>query len=100
MMHPRKSAKVCRAGVIQTFEFTYELCWKFMKRWLAENISPMAVDGIPRKELFRLAAESRLIADFNAWNDHHRARTLTSHTYDQRTAEIYLSSRSISRGCS
>jgi len=23
-----------RSGAIQHFEFTYERCWKFMKRWL------------------------------------------------------------------
>jgi len=26
----------CHAAVIQNFEFTYELCWKFMKRGLKE----------------------------------------------------------------
>ena len=39
--------EVIRAGVIQSFEFTYELCWKFMKRWLEDNIGSAYVDGVP-----------------------------------------------------
>lgn len=78
---------VIRAGVIQNFEFTYELCWKFMKRWLEINVSGETVDGLTRKELFRIAAEHRLIADVEAWFSYHKARNETAHTYDKKKAD-------------
>lgn len=82
--------EVIRAGVIQNFEFTYELCWKFMKRWLEINIGGAAVDGVSRKELFRMAAESRLISNVGIWFEYNNLRNETAHTYDVKTAqEVY-----------
>ena len=79
-----------RAGVIQCFEFTYELAWKFMKRWLEHDHGSVYVDGITRKSLFRLAAEYQLIDDVSAWFVYHQARNKTSHTYASKTAlEVY-----------
>ena len=78
------------AGVIQNFEFTYELCWKFMKRWLDENIGSTVADGVTRRELFRLSAENKLINDVDKWMEFHRSRNLTSHTYDEKTADEVL----------
>ena len=79
--------RVFVAGVVQSFEFTYELCWKFIKRWLALNVGAVYVDGVTRKELFRMAAEQRLIDDVVAWWAHHKSRNLTSHTYDEEIAQ-------------
>jgi nucleotidyltransferase substrate binding protein (TIGR01987 family) len=77
-----------RAGVIQNFEFTYELCWKFMKRWLSQNASTEeAENSRTRKELFRLAARFGLIDNPLSWFSYGDARNLTSHTYDEDKAE-------------
>jgi nucleotidyltransferase substrate binding protein (TIGR01987 family) len=76
-----------KAGVIQNFEFTYELCWKFMKRWMEINFGASYAEGVARRELFRLACENRLIDDVELWMDFHAARNQTSHTYDEQTAE-------------
>lgn len=76
-----------RAGVIQNFEFTYELSWKFMKRWLKNSLGSSYVEGVSRKELFRLASESGLINDVLKWMEYHDARNETSHTYEEKTAE-------------
>jgi len=84
---PEHEQDVIRAGVIQNFEFTYELCWKFMKRWLETNISPMVADGVTRRELFRLAAESRLIEDVEQWMRYHDVRNQTSHMYEPEIAD-------------
>ncbi len=79
--------EVLQAGVIQNFEFTYELCWKFMKRWLETNLGSVYVDGLSRHELFRLAAEHGLIDETDKWFKYHEARNETSHTYEKAVAE-------------
>lgn len=78
-----------RSGVIQHFEFTFELCWKFMQRWLRQNRAPEDAD-LPRtrKDLFRLAAHHGLIDDPEPWFAYAEARNLTSHTYDLGQAAV------------
>ena len=79
-----------KSGAIKNFEFTYELCWKFMKRWLENTLGTTYVDGISRRELFRIAAENQLITDVDQWMIYHKARNITSHTYDEVRAEEVL----------
>jgi nucleotidyltransferase substrate binding protein (TIGR01987 family) len=81
-----------KSGVIQNFKVAYEQSWKFMKRWLEVNISPDSGDGVARRELFRLSAENRLIADVDLWMEFHTSRNLTSHTYSEYNAEIVFKS--------
>jgi nucleotidyltransferase substrate binding protein (TIGR01987 family) len=83
-------AETLRAGVIQSFEFTYELSWKFMRRWLSLNVAADAAEGASRRELFRISAEHKLLNDVQAWVGFHYARNITSHVYDEDKAEEVL----------
>lgn len=74
------------AGAIQNFESTYELCWKFIKRWLDHNLGSTYVEGVSRRELFRLAQQSRLLDSVEQWMLFHRARNQTSRVYDTKIA--------------
>lgn len=75
-----------RAAVIQAFEFSFELSWKFIKRYL-EQFSIEKVDGFTAKQLFRVAHEQGLIQNVDAWFKYLEKRNLTSHTYDGTVAE-------------
>ena len=78
-----------RAGVIQHFEIVFELCWKFIQRWIRQNRTPEDSD-LPRtrKELFRMAARDGLVADPLPWFEYAEARNLTSHTYHEEQAAV------------
>lgn len=83
-----------RDAVIQRFEYTYELSWKLLKRYLEESLGSATVDAFSRKDLFRVGGEQGLIDDVEAWFAYHRARNETSHTYDEKMAEqIYAVAR-------
>lgn len=75
-----------QAGVIQSFEVAYEQAWKMMKRWIETNLGADTADGVSRRELFRMAAEQKLIDDVDVWMSFHQTRNMTSHTYDLETA--------------
>lgn len=79
--------RLVMSGVVQNFEFTYELCWKFLQRWVQVQRSEDEAQTRTRKDLYRLAARLGLIADPLPWFEYADARNLTSHTYDQERAQ-------------
>ena len=73
-----------RDSVIQRFEFTFELCWKNLKRYL-ESDRPLTDDSV--KGILREAHQRKLISNIEMWFVFHKSRNLTSHTYNASTAE-------------
>lgn len=77
------NSDLTRDGAIQRFEYTFELCWKTMKRLLRSKGSSV---NHP-KDVFREAAADGLIEDVSAWFDFLEARNRTTHIYKQAVAE-------------
>lgn len=76
-----------RDAVIQRFEYTFELCWKMLKRRLEMDLpSREAVDRLSYRELVRAGVEYGLLDDPTAWFVYRDLRHLTAHTYDEAVA--------------
>ena len=67
-------------GVIQRFEYTFELAWKTLKDYL-ENVG-ITLDQIHPRAVIKAAFAAKLLEDGEAWMDMLAARNLMSHTYD------------------
>ena len=76
-----------RDSVIQRFECTYELCWKFLARHLEQDQGAANIDKLSRRDLYRVGAEKGLINDAAAWFEYHTAGNITSHSYNVSVAE-------------
>lgn len=83
----KRKDEFVRDSVIQRFEYTYELSWKLLKRYLETAEGSQSVDPLSRKELYRLAAEKGLVDDVEAWFQYHRVRNETSHADNEPKAE-------------
>ncbi len=77
-----------RDGLIQRFEFTYELSHKMLKRYLEETAaSPDDIERMPFADLIRTAnAQGILRSDWPVWRRFREMRARTSHTYNSRVA--------------
>lgn len=77
-----------RDGLVQRFEFTYEISQRMLKRYL-ESVSatPGEYDAMPFADIVRSGNEQGLLrGDWSHWKRYREMRGKTSHTYDERTA--------------
>lgn len=77
-------------SVIQRFEVAYELSWKFLKRYLSEELGMTDLPSSP-KPILRLGdANGLLDGKVESWLKFADARVATSHDYDRRKADQTL----------
>lgn len=71
-------------GLIKAFEYTYELAWKTLQDLLREK----GYEGIAGpKPVIEQAFQDGYITNGKGWVNMHLSRNLTSHTYNEETAE-------------
>ena len=75
-----------KAGIIQAFEYSFELSWKIMKRLLEAR---GRIANSP-KETFRMAALEGFIEDPEVWFDFLKKRNLTMHAYQEEVEKVLL----------
>jgi len=78
-------SSVIRDGVIQRFEFTFELAWKSLKDYMDDQGADMSAI-LFSKQVFKAAYAAEVIGDEQIWLDMLKARNITSHVYDDQQA--------------
>ena len=73
-----------KEGLIQRFEYTHELSWKVMKDFFEFEGNATIMGS---RSATRLAFKNGIITDGEGWMDMIRSRKLTSHTYNEATAD-------------
>ena len=86
LAHPPRN-DLERDGVIQRFEYSFEVVWKVAKRFLNKSGVPSAS---PRAVIRDLAQQGH-ISDARRWMLMLEARNYTSHTYKEEVAKWVFS---------
>ena len=84
---PSVKTELDRDGVIQRFEFTFELTWKVIQEYARfkglESASP--------RDTFRVGAELGIIENPEVWFDFLKDRNESTHLYSESQAELIYS---------
>ena len=82
------SQSLIRDGMIQRFEFTFEISRKLLKRYLEENsTSTENFDETSFADLIRVGNEhGLLLGNWPRWRTYRDIRAKTSHTYNEAIA--------------
>lgn len=69
-------------GLVQCFEYTFELAWKTMKDYLDQE----GLEVKTPRDTIKTAFQTQLIHDGHTWIDALEKRNLFAHTYDEQRA--------------
>ena len=82
-----KLEEILKEGLIQRFEYTHELAWNVMRDFMMYSGNTEIYGS---KDATRHAFKAGLIQNGDIWMEMIRSRNLTSHTYNEETAnEIF-----------
>ena len=82
--------RTVKDGVVKQFEFTVDLAWKLLQRYLKQIAQIDEAEIRTKKDIFRESAKRKIIMDAEKWINYYEARNITSHTYDfDRAAYVF-----------
>ena len=76
--------EILKEGLIQRFEYTYELAWNVMKDYALYQ-GNTAISG--SRDAIRYAFSSNLVSNGEMWMNMIKSRIKTTHLYDEKTIE-------------
>jgi nucleotidyltransferase substrate binding protein (TIGR01987 family) len=82
-LQQREYNELERQGLIQAFEYCYELAWKTLQDIITER---GFVDIAGPRPVLQKSFELGLISDGHAWMQMVKSRNATAHTYDEQKA--------------
>jgi len=85
IMQTRELTQLEKEGMIQRFEYTWELAWKTLKDYL--DFEGVILDKVTPASVLRAAFESKIIQNGESWMNALDARNKMAHTYDLKTFE-------------
>jgi nucleotidyltransferase substrate binding protein (TIGR01987 family) len=82
------SQSLIRDGLVQRFEFTYEISHKLLRRYLAANPGPPElVNSMNFADVIRIAKQNGLLlGNWPRWKAFRDMRARTSHSYNEAIA--------------
>jgi nucleotidyltransferase substrate binding protein (TIGR01987 family) len=84
LMRERELSILEKQGVIRAFEYTHELAWKTLKDFLESRGN---TDIYGSRDATKKAFALGLIENGEVWMQMIKSRNLTSHVYDESTAD-------------
>ncbi|RAU19208.1 nucleotidyltransferase [Nitrincola tibetensis] len=88
LMRERSLSDLEKQGLIQAFEFTYELAWNLLRDYIVWQGDANLAGS---RDTFREAFKRDLIKDGHAWMAMLQDRNRTVHTYNESTANEIIS---------